>query len=82
MGSDAAGWLYHGMASRLIVDMGINIDSTSVTGSAVLRPEEIQLRRQVYWALYCSDKLFASYTGRICTMLVSVRSSEDQMATY
>ncbi|VUC31664.1 unnamed protein product [Clonostachys rosea] len=68
-GADAAGWLHHGMATGLIIDMGLNIDSTSVTGSASLTKQEIQLRRQIYWALYSSDKLFASYTGRVCTML-------------
>lgn len=59
------------MAIRLITDMGLNIDTTSVTGSACLNAQDIQLRRQIYWTLYCSDKLWASYTGRVCTMLVS-----------
>lgn len=59
------------MASRLIIDMGLNIDTTSVAGSACLNARDIKLRRQIYWTLYCSDKLYASYTGRVCTMLVS-----------
>lgn len=70
IGSDASGWLHHGMAIRLMLDMGLNMDSTVVIGSSRLTPEEIRLRRQIYWTLYCSDKLWASYTGRVCTMLV------------
>lgn len=71
VGADAAGWLHQGMANRLAIDMGLNLDPMSMQRAATISEEEIQLRRQVYWALYCHDKLFASYTGRICTMLVS-----------
>ncbi|KAI9926789.1 hypothetical protein MW887_003885 [Aspergillus wentii] len=49
---------------------------TLKAGSAMLPDVEIKLRRQIYWALYCTDKLWASYTGRICTMLESQASVE------
>ncbi|KPM38344.1 hypothetical protein AK830_g8230 [Neonectria ditissima] len=71
VGSDAAGWLHHGMAIRLVLDMGLNLDSTFLGGSTRLSTEEIGLRRQIYWTLYCTDKLWASYMGRVCTMLDS-----------
>ncbi|KAJ3538172.1 hypothetical protein NM208_g6023 [Fusarium decemcellulare] len=71
VGSDASGWLHHGMAIRLVLDMGFNFDTTFLTGSNSLSSEEVHLRRQIYWALYCTDKLWASYTGRVCTMLDS-----------
>lgn len=70
MGSDAAGWLHQGMAGRLALDMGFNMDPTVLAGNVSLPPIEIELRRQIYWALYCHDKLSASYTGRVCTLLV------------
>ncbi|RMJ07962.1 hypothetical protein CDV36_012432 [Fusarium kuroshium] len=69
IGSDASGWLHHGMAIRLVLDMGLNLDATSAPGSSSLTAEDIQLRHQIYWSLYCSDKLWATYTGRVCTML-------------
>ncbi|KAM0476572.1 hypothetical protein ACHAP7_006822 [Fusarium lateritium] len=69
VGSDAAGWLHHGMAIRLVLDMGFNLDTTADVGLDRLTIAEVQLRRQIYWALYCTDKLWASYTGRVCTML-------------
>lgn len=59
------------MANRLALDMGLNLDAASLEGSGFLPIEEIELRRQIYWTLYCHDKLSASYTGRVCTMLVS-----------
>ena len=54
--------------------MGFNLDSTIVTGMGSLTPDEMRLRRQIYWSLYCHDKLWASYTGRVCTMLVRCRT--------
>ncbi|TEA19756.1 Nitrogen assimilation transcription factor nirA [Colletotrichum sidae] len=63
-GCDAAGWLHQGMANRLALDMGLNLDASSLAGSNLMSSEEIELRRQIYWALYCDDKLAAIYTGR------------------
>ncbi|KAF3391279.1 hypothetical protein F1880_007889 [Penicillium rolfsii] len=71
MGSDAAGWLHQGMANRLALDMGFNMDPEVLAGAVALPAIEIELRRQIYWALYCHDKLSASYTGRVCTLLDS-----------
>lgn len=58
------------MANRLAIDMGFNMDPSVLTGTVALPKIEIELRRQIYWALYCHDKLSASYTGRVCTLLV------------
>ncbi|KAJ5233113.1 hypothetical protein N7468_006069 [Penicillium chermesinum] len=69
MGHDAAGWLHQGMANRLAIDMGLNMDPAVLPGTVALPEIEIELRRQIYWALYCHDKLAASYTGRVCTLL-------------
>ncbi|GKZ24711.1 hypothetical protein AbraIFM66951_004123 [Aspergillus brasiliensis] len=69
IGKDAAGWLHHGMADRLCLDMGLNIDPAGFAGTVSISAREARLRRQIYWTLYCHDKLCAVYTGRICTML-------------
>ncbi|KAJ5781353.1 hypothetical protein N7457_006513 [Penicillium paradoxum] len=71
MGSDASGRLHQGMANRLALDMGLNMDPSVLSGAVALPAVEIELRRQIYWALYCHDKLSASYTGRVCTLLDS-----------
>lgn len=72
-GADAAAWLHQGTAHRLALDMGFNFDATSVLGSNQISAEEDGLRRQIYWSLYCTDKLHASYSGRVCTMLVRIK---------
>ncbi|PYH43658.1 Zn(II)2Cys6 transcription factor [Aspergillus saccharolyticus JOP 1030-1] len=88
VGSDAAGWLHHGMANRLSLDIGLNMDPAGFKGTTTMTPRELRLRRQVYWALYCHDKLFATYTGRVCSMLdqqaavdLPAAIEEDQHAT-
>ncbi|KAL1874422.1 hypothetical protein VTK73DRAFT_299 [Phialemonium thermophilum] len=68
MGLDAAGWLHQGMANRLVLDMGLHLDSTAMACSNQMSTEEARLRKQVYWSVYIYDKLSATYTGRICTM--------------
>lgn len=70
MGADTAGLLHFGMATRLALDMGLNMDPGSLTETMSMPIAEVELRRQIYWALYCHDKLAASYTGRGCTVLV------------
>lgn len=62
------------MANRLVLDMGLNLDSGSFVASGRMTIEEAELRRQIYWALYCVDKLAAGYTGRVC-MLVRLANS-------
>ncbi|OAL49308.1 hypothetical protein IQ07DRAFT_76934 [Pyrenochaeta sp. DS3sAY3a] len=69
VGHDAVGWLHAGMADRLALDMGLNFDSASVVTTAWLTGEEIELRRRIYWTLYCIDKSASMYTGRVCSML-------------
>ncbi|CAH0055633.1 unnamed protein product [Clonostachys solani] len=69
MGQDATGWMYHGMANRLLYDLGLNIDPSALPNSLRLTAEEVELRRQIYWSLYCVDKLASGYTGRVCMML-------------
>ncbi|KAH6637641.1 putative fungal-specific transcription factor [Boeremia exigua] len=67
--ADTMAWLYQGTAHRLALDLGLNFDATSVRSSGYVSPEEVDVRRQIYWSLYCTDKLHATYSGRVCTML-------------
>ncbi|OJK00348.1 hypothetical protein ASPACDRAFT_1855924 [Aspergillus aculeatus ATCC 16872] len=76
IGSDSKGWLRHGMAIRLALDMGLNLDFATLERTHRFSEVEIKLRKQIYWSLYCTDKLWASYTGRVCTMLDSQSSVE------
>jgi hypothetical protein len=69
------------MANRLVLDMGLNLDPSSLVASGRMTIEEAELRRQIYWSLYCVDKLAASYTGRVCSMLVRLANSRSHHDT-
>lgn len=71
-GADATAWLRQGMAKQLALDLGINLDAQRVSGSDSISAEEVELRRVLYWSMYCDDKLAAAYTGRVCTLLVGL----------
>ena len=58
------------MAKQLALDLGINLDAGRVLGSNSISAEDVELRRLLYWSMYCDDKLAAAYTGRVCTLLV------------
>lgn len=60
------------MAKQLASDLGVNLDAQRVSGSNSIPTEEIELRRLLYWSMYCDDKLAAAYTGRVCTLLVGL----------
>lgn len=77
MGADSAGWLHHGMANRLCLDFGLNLDPGMFEETSTMSSREMRLRRQIYWTLYFHDKLSASYTGRTCSMLVSIMILSD-----
>jgi hypothetical protein len=47
--------------------MGLNMDAHFLN---LMPLEESELRNQIYWSLYCVDKLMSSYIGRVCTLLV------------
>lgn len=58
------------MGKQLALDLGINLDAQRVSGPNTIPGEEVELRRLLYWSMYCDDKLAAAYTGRVCTLLV------------
>lgn len=58
------------MAYRMAIDMGLNLDAACLSGPNNMPREELELRRNIYWGLYCDDKLAAAYTGRVCALPV------------
>lgn len=47
-------WMYSGMASRMCLELGLNIDTPR--SRANKSPEEIEFSRRVFWSCYCLDK--------------------------
>lgn len=66
-GKQKAGWVYCGMAYRMMVDLGyhLNIPKTPEEGNKFrLSATDIEIRRRVYWGAYISDKYQSLWLGR------------------
>ncbi|KAF2459190.1 fungal-specific transcription factor domain-containing protein, partial [Lineolata rhizophorae] len=66
-GREAKGWVYSGMAFRMALDLGLNLDSGTLTtrqGSDLVDEEE-DLRRITFWGCFLFDKCWSNYLGRL-----------------
>ena len=59
-GETSKGWLYTGYALRMIYDLGLHLDPKETSDS----PEQVEIRRRVFWGAFVSDKLQSLYLGR------------------
>lgn len=48
----SAAWIYAGLAFRMIVDLGIHVDTPHLAGSRRLSDEDYEIRRRVFWAAF------------------------------
>lgn len=69
-GETSKGWLYTGYALRMVYDLGLHLDPTETTDD----PEEIEIRRRVFWGAFVCDKLQSLYLGR--PVAINLRDSQ------
>ncbi|KAH6991533.1 fungal-specific transcription factor domain-containing protein [Ilyonectria sp. MPI-CAGE-AT-0026] len=90
-GKQSAGWVFCGIAYRMITDLGIHLDLQSTTHTGVnqsgtgfkLSAIDVEMRRRVYWAAYVGDKLQSLFLGRTPAMNDKAgHVSEEYLDTY
>ncbi|KAF9580876.1 hypothetical protein BGW38_002298 [Lunasporangiospora selenospora] len=59
VGNYSGGWLYTGMATRIAHDIGLHRQDVQAN-----EPEEAEIRRRVWWAVYIADRLGGGILGR------------------
>ena len=65
-GRSSQGWLYSGMAFRMAFDMGIHLPSDKLQMFVKsLSPEDIEIRKRLFWSCYTWDKIISLYLGRM-----------------
>ncbi|KAL4867583.1 hypothetical protein BDV12DRAFT_186631 [Aspergillus spectabilis] len=57
----SAAWLYAGLAFRMLTDLGMHVDLTSMHRFS---DEDLEIRRRVFWAAFVVDKIQSLYQGR------------------
>ena len=68
-GRTSQGWLFSGMAFRMMRDMGIHIPPTKLKHlGGRFSPAELALRQQVFWSCYTWDKTMSLCLGRAPAM--------------
>jgi hypothetical protein len=71
-GREAKGWVYSGMAFRMALDMGLNLDSGGMPHiHDAIDEQEIDARRITFWGCFLFDKCHSSYLGRLPQLQVA-----------
>ncbi|KAF2010107.1 hypothetical protein BU24DRAFT_357605 [Aaosphaeria arxii CBS 175.79] len=68
----SAAWLYAGLAFRMIVDLGMHVDTVDLASTRKFSDEDYEIRRRVFWAAFVVDKIQSLYQGRP----VSIKESD------
>ncbi|KAJ4264415.1 hypothetical protein NW762_005614 [Fusarium torreyae] len=64
-GKQSAGWVYCGMAYRMITDMGYHLNIPPEKGAeSGITATDMEMRRRVYWGAYAVDKFQSVCLGR------------------
>ncbi|KAL6407230.1 fungal specific transcription factor domain-containing protein [Ilyonectria robusta] len=64
MGNSSEGWLYTGMALRMMTDVGLHLDTTKLAKLERWTPAEIETRKRLYNSAYIWDKTLSLALGR------------------
>jgi hypothetical protein len=48
----SAAWLYAGLAFRMMVDLGMHVDTVDLASSRKFSDEDLEVRRRVFWAAF------------------------------
>ncbi len=75
-GRQTIGWLYSGLAHRMITYLGLHVDSSKVCKPSRFNsmPDDglsfidIEIQRRVFWGAYVNDKFQSLYFGRPYTL--------------
>ena len=48
----SAAWLYAGLAFRMIIDLGIHVDTPDLSSTRTFTDEDLEIRRRVFWGAF------------------------------
>ncbi|KAJ8119080.1 hypothetical protein OPT61_g70 [Boeremia exigua] len=68
----SAAWTYAGIAFRMIVDLGLHVDTLDLASTSDISDQDYEIRRRVFWAAFVVDKIQSLYQGRP----VSIKESD------
>ncbi|KAL4869009.1 hypothetical protein BDV12DRAFT_185565 [Aspergillus spectabilis] len=70
-GRSSQAWLFSGMAFRMAIDLGLHVSTDKPQHYAKsLSPEDIEIRKRLFWSLYAWDKHISLYLGRMPNFII------------
>lgn len=79
LGEVSQGWLYSGIAFRMIFDLGLHIEHAQSSYDE----ETLEIRRRLFWGAFICDKLQSLYVGRPASIdLCHCSVSKDFLDSY
>ncbi|KAJ5103884.1 fungal-specific transcription factor domain-containing protein [Penicillium argentinense] len=63
-GKSSEGWLYTGMAFRMLTDLGLHLYRGNLEGLDGLEPDNLEVRKRLYLSAYAWDKSISLCLGR------------------
>ncbi|KAJ5604873.1 hypothetical protein N7510_010027 [Penicillium lagena] len=74
-GQSSQAWLYSGMAFRMAIDLGLHISPDKLCHhTKSLSPEDVEIRKRLFWSLYSWDKHISLYLGRMPNFVMGAES--------
>ncbi|KAJ5239420.1 hypothetical protein N7468_004039 [Penicillium chermesinum] len=64
IGKNSEGWLYTGMAIRMVTDLGLHLYKGNLEGLEGLDPDDLEVRKRLYLSAYIWDKSISLCLGR------------------
>ncbi|KAL1893988.1 hypothetical protein Sste5346_006129 [Sporothrix stenoceras] len=84
-GQTSKAWLHTGHALRMVFDLGLHLDAALPPGQhGSSTPEQLEIRRRVFWGAFICDKLQSLSLGRPPTIQLrdAAHVSRDLLDTY
>ncbi|KAL4881368.1 fungal-specific transcription factor domain-containing protein [Aspergillus karnatakaensis] len=64
VGKSSEGWLYTGMAIRMVTDLGLHLKRGSLGLTKDFEPDDLEVRKRLYLSVYAWDKSISLCLGR------------------
>ncbi|KAJ6023638.1 hypothetical protein N7460_014033 [Penicillium canescens] len=64
VGKSSEGWLYTGMAIRMVTDLGLHIKRSNTSLMKEFEPDDLEVRKRLYLSVYAWDKSISLCLGR------------------
>ncbi|OBT70731.1 hypothetical protein VF21_10138 [Pseudogymnoascus sp. 05NY08] len=82
IGNSSEGWLYTGMAIRMLKDVGLHLNSHRLKGLESLTPADLEARKRLFFSAYIWDKSISLCLGRPPSLTEMPYAIDDMLDNF